>query len=110
VFTAKGVQAINDFVGLKERLDARITALNGGEPIPGWVLHDTRRCVRTNLSALRIERDVREMILAHRQGGIVKVYDLWDFADEKREALERWQDRLAAIVGENVVPLRREVV
>jgi hypothetical protein len=53
VFTARGDQPINDFCGLKARLDARIAELNAGTPIPHWVMHDFRRCVRTNMSALR---------------------------------------------------------
>jgi integrase len=106
VFT-HGERPINDFVGLKRRLDARIAALNGGQPIPHWTTHDTRRCVRTNLSALRVEPHIAERCLAHRQRGISKVYDLWQFADEKREALARWSARLLAIVGDNVVPIRK---
>jgi integrase len=106
VFTARGDQPINDFCGLKARLDARIAELNAGTPIPHFVMHDTRRCVRTNMSALRVEPHIAERCLAHRQGGISKVYDLWQFADEKREALAQWATRLLAIVGDNVVPLR----
>jgi integrase len=111
LFSARGEQALNDFVGLKQRLDAAVTKLNGGQPIEPWVLHDTRRCVRTNLSALRIEPHVAERILGHRQGGIGRVYDLWQFADEKREALQAWASRLLAIVEpptDNIVPMRRQ--
>jgi integrase len=109
VFSARGTQPINDFAGLKRRLDARVAELNGGEPIPGWTWHDFRRCVRTNLSALRVERDVAEMVLAHRQRGIVRTYDLFDHEPAKREALAAWATRLLAIVGDNVVQLRPAV-
>jgi len=105
VFSARGRQALNDFVGLKRRLDARIAVLNGGVPIAPWVIHDTRRCVRTGLSALRVEPHVAERCLGHRQGGIIRVYDLHDHEPEKRDALERWATRLLSIVGDNVVPL-----
>jgi hypothetical protein len=37
-------------------------------------------------------------VLAHRLGGVAGVYDLYEYADEKREALELWADMLAAIV------------
>src|SRR5262249_41199178 len=63
VFSARGNMALNDFCGLKARLDAKIAALNGGVPIAPWVMHDTRRAVRTNLSALRVEPHVAEMCL-----------------------------------------------
>jgi integrase len=109
LFTARGNQAFSDFTGLKRRLDARITALNGGVPIPHWTLHDFRRCVRTNLSGLRVDRTVAEMILAHRQPGIVRTYDLDAHEGEKREALAAWATRLLAIVGDNIIHLRPAV-
>jgi hypothetical protein len=37
-------------------------------------------------------------ILAHRQGGVVAVYDLHQYESEKREALEKWAEKLASIV------------
>jgi integrase len=110
VFTARGNQAFNDFTGLKRRLDARITALNGGQPIPHWTLHDTRRCVRTNLAALRIPHDIAELLLAHRQPTLVRTYNLHSHESEKREALAAWATRLLSIVTpplDNVVPLRQ---
>jgi hypothetical protein len=54
--------------------------------------------VRSNLSALRIEEEVREAVLAHARPGIKSTYDLHDYADEKRQALELWAARLRTIV------------
>jgi integrase len=107
VFTARGVQALNDFVGLKRRLDERIADLNGGQPIERWVLHDTRRCIRTNMDALKIPPHIGERILAHRQPSLTRIYSVYQHEAEKREALDCWSTRLLAIVGDNVVPLRQ---
>jgi hypothetical protein len=45
-------------------------------------------------------------VLGHAVTGLIKVYDLWDDADEKRAALEAWKADLAAVLaGGNVVPM-----
>jgi hypothetical protein len=74
-----------------------------------WVDHDLRRVVRSGLSALRVPHNVCEAILAHRPPGIVGTYDVHEYQDEKAEALEKWAQRLKAIVEpvpDNVVALR----
>jgi integrase len=64
-----------------------------------WVNHDIRRTVRTNLSALKVQEEVGEAILAHAKVGISKVYNLHQYSAEKREALEAWAVRLHEIVN-----------
>jgi integrase len=66
--------------------------------LPHWTNHDLRRTLRTGLSALRVDREVREAVLAHVKPGIEGVYDLYDLLDEKRRALELWAARLRSIV------------
>jgi integrase len=68
--------------------------------LPHWTNHDLRRTVRTGLSKLRIEFHIAEMVLAHRQGGVVGTYDIHEYEDERREALERWAQHVASIVNQ----------
>jgi len=82
--------------------------------LPHWTNHDLRRVVRSGLSALRVPHDVAEAVLAHRKGGIVGTYNLHEYQDKKREALERWAQRLESIVSpptkvpdKKIVPLRK---
>jgi integrase len=93
----------------KRRLDRRmlrtlraLARKNGGNPtrvtLPEWDNHDLRRVVRSHLSALRIPEEVREAVLAHARPGIKAAYDLYSYADEKREALTMWAARLRSIV------------
>jgi integrase len=93
----------------KARLDGRmlrtlraLARKRGDDPkraiLPDWVNHDLRRTVRSNLSKLRIEEEVREAVLAHARPGIKGTYDMYDYADEKRDALEQWAARLRSIV------------
>ena len=78
--------------------------------LPPWVNHDLRRTLRTGLSKLRIDRDIREAVLAHTRPGVEGVYDRHDYFDEKRDALERWAAHSANLatpsVSTNVVRLR----
>jgi hypothetical protein len=66
--------------------------------LPPWVNHDLRRTVRSHLSRLRIEEVAREAAIAHARPGIKGVYDLYDYLEEKREALQLWAARLRTIV------------
>ncbi len=106
---------------IKARLDARmlrtlraLARKRGDDPaavkLEPWVNHDLRRNVRSGLSALKIDHRVAEAVLAHKPQGIVGIYDVHSFADEKREALELWAAKLQSIVEPpppNVVTLRR---
>jgi integrase len=76
--------------------------------LPRWTNHDVRRTVRSELSALRIPQNVAEAVLAHVPPEIIGTYDVYTFLDEKREALEAWAKRLAAIV--NPAPVTDNVV
>jgi len=51
---------------------------------------------------LRVPELIKELVLAHTMPGIKKVYDQWAYLDEKREALELWNDRLMGIVQARV--------
>jgi hypothetical protein len=101
---------------VKDRLDARMLrtlralARKAGRDarqveLKAWTNHDIRRTVRTRLSGLRtatggrIPDEVKESVIAHVRPGIKGVYDLYEYSDEKFEALELWHKRLAEIVG-----------
>ena len=104
---------------IKKRIDARmqltLRALArrcGDDPkkvfLAPWVNHDIRRTVRSHLSRLKVSEEAREAVLAHARPGIKGTYDLHDYLDEKREALELWAARLRSIVDpppSNVVQL-----
>jgi integrase len=90
--TDSGVQPVNGYGNAKQRINKLV-----GD-IPKWVIHDIRRTVRTNLSALPIEPHVRERMIAHAQSDIEQTYDLFDYLDAKREGFELWAARLRRIV------------
>jgi integrase len=94
---------------VKARLDRRmlltlraLAKYRGEDPaevtLPHFVNHDIRRTVRSQLSRLKVTEEAREAVLAHVRPGIKGTYDLHDYLDEKREALELWAARLRDIV------------
>ena len=103
---------------IKTKLDARMLRTlramarrRGDNPaavrLAPWVNHDLRRNVRSGLSALKIDQRVAEAILAHKPRGIVGIYDVHSFFDEKREALKLWAAQLQSITNpppSNVLP------
>lgn len=107
--TTGGDVPVNVGSKVKDDLDRRmlltlraIAKLRGQNPrtvtLKHWVNHDLRRTVRSNLSRLKISEEAREAVLAHARPGIKGTYDLHDYFDEKREALELWAARLRSIV------------
>lgn len=64
-----------------------------------FVIHDLRRTVASHMAALKVPRLTISKVLNHKEAGITKIYDRHSYDAEKREALERWADRLEAILG-----------
>ncbi|GJE45864.1 tyrosine-type recombinase/integrase [Methylobacterium soli] len=82
------------FSRAKYRLDKQ---LGFKEP---WVLHDLRRTAATGMSRLGTSIEVVEKALNHVSGsfgGIVGVYQRHDYADERREALDRWASHVLSL-------------
>ena len=100
VFTP-GVSKLKSFTHAKVRLDTNIAKLNGGKPIEHWVNHDIRRCVASGLARLGIPIHITEKVLNHVSGtfgGIVSVYQVHNYENEKRDALTRWSDHIESLL------------
>ena len=63
--------------------------------------HDLRRTASTGMASLGVPKFIREKVLNHTQGRLDKVYDQHAYDDEKRDALERWADRLTVILSKD---------
>jgi integrase len=68
-----------------------------------WTAHDLRRSAASGMARLGVPPIVRGHILNHRTitkaGVTLGVYDQYDYAKEKREALDLWASRLEALVN-----------
>jgi len=64
--------------------------------------HDLRRTVETRLAQLRIPKEIRDRVLNHIPSDVgSKHYNMHDYADEKRDALNRWAIALGSILDES---------
>jgi len=71
------------------------------QPDAPWVTHDLRRTCASGLQKVGTDIVVTEKILGHKSGtfrGVVGVYQKHDYLDEARAALQRWADRIDALV------------
>jgi integrase len=121
LFSCDGGKKAMALTKIKEAIDEEMLKVlreiaieEGDDPaavtLAHWTNHDIRRTVRTRLSRLKVPEDSREAILAHVKPGVEAVYDVHDYFDEKREALEAWAAELKRITDpapDNVVPMRR---
>ena len=97
VFGRDGRDSFTNWSNTKAALDRKL-----GPSFQDWHLHDLRRTCATGMARLGINLPVIERVLNHvsrRFAGIVGVYQRHDFADEKREALDKRATHLSTIVG-----------
>ena len=68
--------------------------------------HDLRRTVETRLASMSIPKEIRDAVLNHSTPGVgSKHYNRYDFAAEKRAALNRWSLAVAAILDPVAAPV-----
>jgi len=96
-------------------VSALVSVRNAQFGIPHWTIHDCRRTALTGMARLGVAPIVLGHVANHltttKAGITLAVYSKYDYAQEKRAALELWADRLSAIVGgkaATVTPLKRK--
>ncbi len=103
VFTTDGTRPISGFSKFKKALDLSIAEAlkqSGSDPIPPWRLHDLRRTCGTGMGRLRVGSFIIGRVLNHAAKGVTdRVYDKWEYLEEKRAALRAWGDDLARLVS-----------
>ena len=73
---------------LKQEIN-RVRKEQGRPEMPRWRLHDLRHTATTLLNRIGVDAEIADRVTAHKQQGQRKVYNHWDFLDEKRDALEK---------------------
>ena len=97
------------FPALRRR-NAHTTTINGWSKakaqfdrecgVTRWVLHDLRRVFASGMQRFGVRLEVTESLLGHVSGtraGIVGVYQVYRYEDEKREAIRQWEAYLASL-------------
>jgi integrase len=116
VLSTTGKSPVSGFSKFKMALDRAMVKEAKG-PISEWRLHDIRRTVASGLARIGQRVEVAEKILNHTSGtfaGVVRVYQRYDFAIEKRQALTAWADKVNSIIAPRpadsvVVPFKAAV-
>jgi integrase len=100
VFSTTGKSPISGFSKLKTRI-GKLMADSGVE-VPPWRFHDLRRTAATRMGDIGVLPHVIEAALNHVSGAKASVAGIYNralYASEKRDALERWADRVKEIVS-----------
>lgn len=105
VFTTTGSTPFSGFSKAKEILDREILAARravdvDAEPMPNWTFHDLRRTATTGMARLGIHPHIADALLNHKDGtirGVAAVYNRHAYLDERRRALEEWEQRVLEI-------------
>jgi len=98
-----GKKPIRDFNHPKAKLDAKIAEIRKREkrkPMAHWTLHDLRRTARTIMAAAGVQREIAERVLGHVIPGVEGVYNRWEYAAEKVDALTRLAAHVDGIIAE----------
>ncbi len=101
VFSSDGGKTpFSGYSKAKTALDRKIAELrkaHGRKPMPHWTLHDLRRTARSIMSRYT-SPDIAERVIGHVIPGVRGVYDLYQYADEKRAALEKLGTHIEGVV------------
>ncbi|SHJ19811.1 Site-specific recombinase XerD [Shimia gijangensis] len=115
VFTTNGETPVSGFHKARNYIADQMTVLASEErgeeeEIPHWTFHDLRRTAETGMARLRVPQEHIDRVTNHVTGQhrMARVYNQYDYLEEKRGALEAWS-RLVADIAEggaaNVVQL-----
>lgn len=111
LFTTSGTTPVSGFSKAKTLLDAAMLEIarkeatkRGEDPqavtIEPWTFHDLRRTAASGMARLSVPVHVVEAVLNHRSGsikGVAAVYNRYDYAEEKRNALTAWANAVAKL-------------
>ena len=70
-----------------------------------WTLHDLRRTFSTNLAKLGVLPHIKEMLLNHvsAKTEVEAIYDTYNYLPEMRQAIEKWDGRVAELLATSTV-------
>lgn len=110
--TNGALTTFSGFSKLKAKMDELIAATleadrlalgppaSNAKPFAPWRWHDLRRTMATGMQKLGIEQRVVEKAINHVSGsssGIVGVYQVHEFMDERRAAFDKWAARVLVL-------------
>ncbi len=111
----KAANTQNNYVLAELKKDATVSVFGGSVwkrlgHKEKWTLHDIRRTVDTKMNDYGLAQPyVIEQLLGHVPSGVMAIYNRSQYLPEKREALDRWVERLSLLREEadNVILFRQ---
>ncbi len=76
--------------------------------IVGYKPHDHRHTFATHMEQMGVSRLIWDPIMGHSQGSMADLYSGHDFAEQRLDCMEKWADRIAATLADNVVSIKRD--
>ncbi len=76
--------------------------------IDNYMPHDHRHTFATHCEQMGISRLIWDPIMGHSQNGMADLYSGHDFAEQRLDCMEKWADRIAATLSDNVVPMKQK--
>lgn len=67
--------------------------------LPKWTPHDLRRTARTLMAKIGVINEHAEAVINHAKPGMVGAYNKYEYQEEKKQALLKWEAELLRIVS-----------
>jgi integrase len=97
VFTVDGTKPYGGQKRLKEILDRE-------SGVKDWTFHDFRRTAASGMASLGVPQDIIDRVLNHAKSTLAGTYNVYEYLDEKRRALEAWAEHVAFVIGDRSEP------
>ena len=67
-------------------------------PMPHWTIHDLRRTARSLMAKAKVPTVHAELVMGHKQRGVIGIYDRHDYLNEKADVLRRIAQQITDVV------------
>ena len=66
--------------------------------MPHWTIHDLRRTARSLMAKAKVPTVHAELVMGHKQRGVIGIYDRHDYLNEKADVLRRIAQQITDVV------------
>jgi integrase len=88
-------------------IEKRIIKVRQAAALGDFTVHDLRRTATTYWGKLNIDPALKKRLLNHsRRADVTAIYDRFEYLDQKRDALVRWEKLLLEMAGDGSSPER----
>lgn len=89
LFTSNGLSPLSGWTKALQKV-------RGYCDVPHFTPHDFRRAMATEMDRMRVPDTIIELCLGHTQPQLKRAYRTYTFFDEKKAALQKWNNAVSA--------------